>query len=224
MEEISNKKRVLNKKITPIVIFMAIVFGTYAYLYVIHDRVEEKEAQNHDYDTSTSEIEASNPSTNTTNTNNKTVATEELSVPSNWKTYKNNDYGYEVKYPNNLPLASLDRDNDKIYVSNISIGDNITVRVLSKFNLPNCNDKTLTGQVKCFYTILDQNPNSISQQTFGANTFIYADTQNKDLPAGKNKDIMAFIEKGDYIYQLEILSPDSTQEAIFKKILSVFNL
>lgn len=98
MEEISNKKRVPIKKVIPIIIFMTIVFGTYAYLYIIHDRVENKEAQNHGYNTSTSEIETSNPSTNTTNTDNEVAATEESSVLSDWKTYKNTKYGFSLTF------------------------------------------------------------------------------------------------------------------------------
>lgn len=201
-----------------LVLLIAIMFTGIVYFYAADkdatDAMEKSDLE--------SRIDKLQGEINSLKNSEKDTATTQDNPISDRKTYKNDKYGYEVNYSGTL--ESLDRDNDRIYVSNAQIVDSerniITTRVLSKPNLPSCADKTLTGQVKCFYMALEQNPDKISQQKFGDNTFVYADFTNLDT---NTRDLMAFAEKGDFIYQFEIIDPTSpASEDLFKNILSTF--
>lgn len=144
-----------------------------------------------------------------------------------WQTYSNTGYGYEIKYPGTSSVTSLDSDNDRLYVSNVKIGDIAIIRVLSKSNLATSpkrcvDEKTLSEQVICEYLVLGTNSNSVSQQKFGDNNFVYADFEAIDHPNVRTRTIWAFAEKNGYIYQLEALNPDSEEEVLFKDVVSTF--
>lgn len=156
-----------------------------------------------------------------TTTAQSSITGQHADLAGDWKTYTNDTYGFEVKYPGTVSLTFLERDIDETYVFNIKIG-NTVVKVLSKSRLPSCLDKTLEGQVKCFYLVLDWNTDQISEQRFGDNSFIYADFEAVDHPNAQTRNLWAFIEKERYIYQFETVDPSPEQEAVFKNILFTF--
>lgn len=146
---------------------------------------------------------------------------EEVEVPADWKTYRNDEYGFEIRYPPEWQyqvdknyIGFYDPEKIKFFAPN-----ELTVRVfLKENNIPLDKWVQELPEIKAETEILGEPPVGSFQNINNINFYI-VDTVNFE---GGNTIANAFVEKDGFVIKLsrDLLAPNDRE--IFNQILSTF--
>jgi len=95
MEETTNKSGMSTGMIIGIAVIVAIVFGGGAYAYVNNKAKKEKKDLNAQITELQSQVSSATTATTVPSSSTSAIA----DATANWKTYSNEEYVYEIKYP-----------------------------------------------------------------------------------------------------------------------------
>ncbi|MDP3057763.1 MAG: PsbP-related protein [bacterium] len=135
---------------------------------------------------------------------------------SDWKTYRNEKYGYEFKYPSNIFLNSYDEVGNEIEIANnaITVATQYNNKKGVIFFVRDVNiSLTPDGIKNQFGATNKENISIIPAQIAGVNGYQVVFADNKNIVSD-----FYFIKKGEQVLELTVLKNDK----IVSKMLSTF--
>lgn len=231
MEENISKKGVPVAAVVGITILVAIIFGAGAYMYANNQTTQEKDTLNAQIVALQNEVTSakkaatttSDSSTSVTNTDNETSSTEKSSIPSDWKTYKNQKLGYQLQYPSDW-TASDEGKTDPAYPYDIEIskrsadpekGDDYYIGIGSSLYGTNVAGVIFTRESM----LKDITANSAYKKisTAGSEGY-YITEETKD--GGTHWMIAILGDKG--VANMDFDIEDSSKEALYRQVVKTF--